>query len=59
MNMDEVNVEEGFKRCSKCGEIKPISEFYKCKRKTDGLRSDCKQCHKAVRNEYYQNHREN
>ena len=59
MNMDEVKVEEGFKRCSKCGQVKPIGDFNKCKMASDGLQRYCKQCQKAVRKEYYQNHREN
>ena len=56
--MDEVKVEEGFKRCSKCGEIKPISEFYKRKSSKDGLQNNCKDCAKAVRKEHYQTHRD-
>ena len=59
MNMDEVKVEEGFKICSKCGQVKPIGDFNKCKMASDGLQRWCKQCKKAVRKEYYQNHREN
>lgn len=35
------------KRCTKCGEIKPLSEFYKHKRMKDGLTSECKPCCKA------------
>ena len=58
MNMYEVKVEEGFKICSKCGEIKPISEFYKRKSSKDGLQNNCKDCAKAVRKEHYQTHRD-
>ena len=32
------------KECSKCHEIKPVSEFSKCKSKTDGLEAKCKEC---------------
>lgn len=32
------------KRCTKCGEEKPKSEFYKQKTHKDGLRSQCKKC---------------
>ena len=32
------------KKCSKCGETKPLAEFSKHKRKPDGLRHDCKVC---------------
>ena len=38
------NVEVKTKRCSKCGQIKPISEFYKKKSSKDGLYSICKEC---------------
>lgn len=38
---------EGFKRCSKCGRILPITDFYKRKRASDGLDYWCKQCNKA------------
>lgn len=34
------------KKCSKCGEIKDISEFHKYKRSKDGVRSKCKICRK-------------
>ena len=36
------------KRCSRCGETKPHSEFHKQKRNRDGLRSYCKECQKAA-----------
>jgi len=32
------------KKCTKCGELKPLDEFYKDNRKGDGLRYDCKVC---------------
>ena len=32
------------KECSCCHEIKPVSEFSKCKSKTDGLQAKCKEC---------------
>ena len=59
MNMDEVNVEEGFKRCSKCGQVKPIGDFYRNKRAKDGLMSYCKQCNKEYQAEWSTNHKEN
>ena len=46
--------EELLKKCSKCGEWKPISEFYKDKRSNDGLQSKCKKCRK----DYYENNKE-
>lgn len=32
------------KKCSKCGEIKPLEEYHKDKRATDGRRSACAKC---------------
>jgi hypothetical protein len=32
------------KKCSKCGESKQYSEFYKHKLGIDGIRADCKKC---------------
>ncbi|MGH9279811.1 MAG: endonuclease domain-containing protein [Acidimicrobiales bacterium] len=35
------------KRCSKCGELRPLTDFYKAKGTRDGLRGDCRQCFQA------------
>jgi len=35
------------KRCSKCGELKPLGEYYAAKGCKDGLRGDCKACFSA------------
>ena len=46
------------KVCSKCGREFPITSkyFYKDCNAKDGLRNDCKQCHKATkRQKYHQN----
>lgn len=32
------------KKCSKCNQIKPTSEFYNCSKNKDGLQSWCKTC---------------
>lgn len=32
------------KRCIKCNEIKPISEFVKCKKSKNGVRGECLKC---------------
>jgi len=34
------------KQCSICGQLKPESEFYKNRSSSDGLQSQCKECHK-------------
>lgn len=41
-----INENEQTKRCTKCGEIKPLSEFHKCKIFKDGLSYTCKLCKK-------------
>jgi len=46
------------KKCSKCGEEKPLSEFYKNVDARDGFRKDCKVCASLVRKKYYQDNRE-
>lgn len=35
------------KKCTKCFNIKPLSEFYKDTQKSDGHRPDCKDCGKS------------
>lgn len=37
-------MDDDMKCCSKCGERKPRSEFYRLKRATDGLNYWCKGC---------------
>ena len=46
------------KRCTKCGEVKPLDEYHKDKRRGDGRRSDCRTCVKARDAEHYQANRE-
>lgn len=36
-----------YKRCTKCGEIKPLEEFSKNKNMKDGRQGNCKSCYKA------------
>lgn len=43
------------KTCPKCGEDKPTTEFYKNKRRRDGLQSHCKQCHNELTKSSYEN----
>mgnify|MGYP007044033886 CR=1 FL=1 len=42
------------KTCTKCGQEKEITEFYKSKGGKFGVRSDCKLCHKELQKEYKQ-----
>jgi len=46
------------KRCSKCGELKPLSEYYEAKGCRDGRRNDCKACFSARAREWYAKNRE-
>ena len=39
----------GPKRCDKCGEVKPLDEFYAMPGMRDGHRNDCKTCNKAAK----------
>lgn len=41
------------KRCKKCGEVKPLDDFYRAKGMKDGRRSDCKPCNLAEKAERY------
>jgi len=45
------------KKCSKCGEIKPVGEFSKRKDSKDGLRGRCKECELAYHREYSESHK--
>lgn len=38
------------KRCSKCGAVKPLGEFYAHGRGLHGRRPDCKRCHNGYHN---------
>ena len=45
------------KTCRTCGEVKPVSEFYKRKDSPDGYRNDCAVCRKQVSmSNYFANH---
>jgi len=45
-----VNEVEWFKKCSKCKDVKSLSEFAKDKNRLDGYSYTCKSCKKAYRN---------
>lgn len=38
------------KPCSKCGETKPLAEFNRNSRSSDGLRCECRQCQRSISN---------
>lgn len=48
--------ENGVKKCYKCGETKPISEFHTAIGNKDGLLSYCKKCRNAQHNINYSKH---
>ena len=45
------------KKCTKCGELKPLSEYFKNIRALDGLSHHCKLCQKETYAKYYASHR--
>lgn len=45
------------KKCTKCEEIKSLSEFHKSTGTKDGYNHRCKICHRAIRREYYRTHK--
>lgn len=44
---------DGYKVCTKCGERKPVSEFYQTKARNGQLSSFCKDCTKSMHREFY------
>jgi 5-methylcytosine-specific restriction endonuclease McrA len=40
------------KRCTKCKEVKPTSEFYRASKERDGLKSCCKACQSEAQKQY-------
>lgn len=43
------------KKCFKCDNVKPVSQFGKNKAKKDGLQTQCKLCRKITNNQHYAN----
>lgn len=46
------------KKCSRCGELKPISEFHKNSSRRDGLSAYCKTCTSRIYPEYKKAYRD-
>lgn len=40
------------KKCAKCGNEYPVTEFYKNNKNKDGLQSYCKKCHADMARDY-------
>jgi len=46
------------KQCRVCGEVKPLSDFYRMAGMRDGHRNECKPCLKAAHRDWYRRNRE-
>ena len=57
INANKTYNENDVKTCSKCKEIKSITDFSKNKTKSDGLQNICKLCESILRNNYRNNNR--
>jgi len=44
------------KTCSKCGETKPLTDFFVKDKKTGRLHAQCKACYKLHRQSFYKDH---
>lgn len=55
---DEMNVPEGFKRCSKCKQTKPLSEFTRNKGAKDGYHHYCRICKAEAGRQDYNNNKD-
>ena len=58
INANNIYNENDVKICSKCQQSKLLTEFNKVNRKSDGLRSSCKQCKSIVTKHYNDNNRQ-
>ncbi len=47
-NKEPLTWAEGFRKCMKCGEVKPFSAFHKHKQCLHGINSVCKKCRKPL-----------
>jgi hypothetical protein len=51
-------LQKGCKKCSICGEIKPLSKFNRDKQSRTGYRGECKVCHSKRCNNYHKKNKE-
>lgn len=51
--MAKLSSDDGTKRCSKCGETKPLDAFNKCSARPDGLHCYCRGCATSYSASYY------
>jgi hypothetical protein len=42
------------KRCARCGQTKPLSEFHKNRRRRDGVQTYCKRCRAVIDHDRYE-----
>ncbi len=42
------------KRCSRCGETKPLNDFHRNRARPDGFQSQCAECRRAAQRRYAQ-----
>lgn len=47
-DIQKIKYPNGDKLCPKCGETKPLSQFYRHRSSIDGLQYRCKTCHNAL-----------
>jgi hypothetical protein len=50
--------EQAYKCCTRCGEEKPLEQFYANRRSRDGKQSACKPCMKAAKNAWEKRNRD-
>jgi hypothetical protein len=56
--MNEVIINDNYKKCTRCKEIKQLDKFTKCINSKDGIYSQCKDCKSELAREYRKNNPE-
>ena len=57
-NGKRIDISDGYKHCSRCGEYKLIDEFTKDARKSIGVKANCKACSADMARQYRINNRD-